>query len=353
MTSEQELTNRVRACRVARGWSQDELASRAGISRAGVSAIETSRLVPSTVAALALAAALDCRVEDLFQIGPAAGGEAAWAWSPRREPCRYWRATVAGRELLYPAEETNLGAIGHDGLFQDGHFREQSQAAPSDTLVMACCDPAIGLLAGELSRASGFRLLAIQRSSREALSLLAQGLVHVAGVHLAAAGHADQNAAAAKERLQTGFNLLRAARWQEGLAAAPTLRLHSVRTALQAKVRWVGRENGSAARALLDELLSNRRPPRHIALGHRGVAEAIRCGWADVGVCLRLVGEEAGLDFLAIRDEEFDFCYTIESEGDPRVRALIEVVRSSSYRGLLGELPGYDSKQTGELERFP
>ncbi|MGO8749094.1 MAG: helix-turn-helix transcriptional regulator [Thermoguttaceae bacterium] len=67
MPAEQELTNRVRTCRTARGWSQDELATRAGISRARVSAIETGRSVPSTVAALALAAALDCHVEDLFQ----------------------------------------------------------------------------------------------------------------------------------------------------------------------------------------------------------------------------------------------------------------------------------------------
>ena len=180
------------------------------------------------------------------------------------------------------------------------------------------------------------------RLARRRGELLLELLDHVAD---------DQNAAA-KERLQTGFNLLRAARWQEGLAAAPTLRLHSLRTALQAKVRWVGRENGSAARVLLDELLSNRRPPRHIALGHRGVAEAIRCGWADVGVCLRLVGEEAGLDFRAVRDEEFDLCYTVDSEGDPRLQALIEAVRSSSYRGLIRELPGYDSTETGELERF-
>ena len=80
---EQPLTNRVRTCRIARGWSQDELAARAGISRAGVSSIETNRLVPSTSAALALAAALDCRVEDLFQLGSAAACEAAWAWQPQ------------------------------------------------------------------------------------------------------------------------------------------------------------------------------------------------------------------------------------------------------------------------------
>ena len=57
MSSEQPLTNRVRTCRIARGWSQDDLAARAGISRTGVSSIEINRLVPSTCTALPLPAA--------------------------------------------------------------------------------------------------------------------------------------------------------------------------------------------------------------------------------------------------------------------------------------------------------
>ena len=352
MSSEQPLTNRVRSCRIVRGWSQDDLAARAGISRTGVSSIETNRLVPSTSAALALAAALDCRVEDLFQLGSSGASEAAWAWQPYREPCRYWRASVAGRELMYPTESTNLGVIGHDGIYQEGQFRERLTAAPSDTLVVASCDPAIGLLASELSRRTSFRLLAFPRSSKEALALLAQGVVHVAGIHLAAVGQHKQNAAAAKEKLKGGFYLLRGARWQEGLALAPGLQLPSIRAAVQSRARWVGRETGSAARELLDELLLDRRPPRRIAYGHRGVAEAVRCGWADLGVCLRLVSDEAGLGFLGIREEQYDYCYSVELEGDPRIQALVETVRSSTYRGVLSDLPGYDAVESGELERI-
>jgi molybdate-binding protein/DNA-binding XRE family transcriptional regulator len=352
MSLDQQVTNRVRTCRVARGWSQDDLATRAGISRAGVSAIETGRLVPSTSAALALAAVMECRVEDLFQLSSATPSEMNWAWQPRREPCRYWRATVSGRELLYPTEPTDLGVIGHDGVYQDGKFREQLTTAPSDTLVVASCDPAIGLLADDLARRSSFRLLAFPRSSQEALVLLAQGTVHVAGIHLATGGQREQNSLAAKEKLRGGFCMLRGARWQEGLALAPGLKLPSVRAALESRARWVGREAGSAARELLDELLAERRPPRRIAYGHRGVAEAVRSGWADIGVCLQLVSDEAGLDFLQVREEDYDFCYPADLEGDPRIQALVETVRSASYRGILSDLPGYDAAETGELERI-
>jgi hypothetical protein len=34
---------------------------------------------------------------------------------------------------------------------------------------------------------------------------------------------------------------------------------------------------------------------------------------------------------------------------DPRLVALCEVVRSTEYRRMLGELPGYDTSRTGEL----
>ena len=253
---------------------------------------------------------------------------------------------------MYPTEPMNLGLAGHDGVYQKEAFREQLAAAPSDTLVVASCDPAIGLLANELSRRRSFRLLAFQRSSQAALALLGQGLIHVAGVHLATVDRRGANAAAAKQKLRGPFFLLRRARWQEGLVLACGLQLRSVRAAVRSRARWVGRECGSAARELLDELLADRRPPRHIAYGHRSVAEAVRSGWADIGVCLRLVSEEASLGFLGVREEEYDFCYPAELEGDPRIQALVETVRSPSYRGILSDLPGYDAAETGELERI-
>ena len=100
------------------------------------------------------------------------------------------------------------------------------------------------------------------------------------------------------------------------------------------------------------------RPKRQSRLGlklafdHRGVADAIRGGWADAGVCLRLTGLEANLDFLSVRREAFDLCFPAALAADPRLQALVRAVRSSSYRRLLGELPGYDSSRTGDTQRI-
>jgi molybdate-binding protein len=64
-----------------------------------------------------------------------------------------------------------------------------------------------------------------------------------------------------------------------------------------------------------------------------------------------LVSEEAGLDFIRVRDEAYDLCLPADFKSDPRLRALVEAVRLANYRRLLGELPGYDSRETGTWER--
>lgn len=352
MSHEPGLRNCVKERRTARGWSQEELAQRSGISRAGVSAIEIGRLVPSTAAALALAKALECRVEDLFSLTAPTDAAPAWAWAPSpSSPQRYWHATVAGRKLLYPVENTCGGQAAHDGVFDPPVFHEHPQATPGETLVLACCDPAAGLLVSEMARQTPFRLLVLSRSSREALRLLSQGLVHAAGVHFAEAGHDRDNAVAIGRELSQPFDLLRVAHWQEGLAFDSQSGVTTVRGALRKSLRWVGREPGSAARQCLDELLGDRTPPRRVARDHRGVAEAIRCGWADIGVCHRLVGTEVGLGFLTLREEMYDLCFPHALADDPRIQALVRVVQSPEYRRLLGELPGCDSRHAGELTR--
>src|SRR6185369_10832485 len=214
-------------------------------SRAGVSAIEIGRLVPSTAAALALAAALECRVEELFSLSAQSEAAPAWAWTPPvAGPQRYWHATVAGRRMLYPVETTCAGQPAHDGVCDGSHFQDHSQASPNETLVLACCDPAAGLLASEMARQTPFRLIVLSRSSREALQLLAQRLVHVAGVHFAEAGHEQDNEAAIGRELAAPFDLLRVAQWQEGLAFETQSGVNSVRGALRKSLRWVGREPG-------------------------------------------------------------------------------------------------------------
>lgn len=349
MESDRKLPNRVKSQRVARGWSQAELGKRAGISRTAVSAIEGQRLVPSVAGALALASVLECTVEDLFGSAEENPSEMGWAWVPPQAAWRYWRAEVGGRVLLYPIESAGTTAsLPHDGRGDQSKFSAESFPLARKTLVVACCDPAAGLLSTLYAKASGLRLLAIPRSSQQALDLLAQGLVHVAGIHLSTDAD-DQNATVVRSKLGDGYKLLRVATWQEGLAISRGQNVSTIRSALKSRLRWVGREKGSGARQCMDELLPSRTSIRRIARDHRGVADAIRSGWADAGVCLRLTSAEAGLRFFPVREEVFEFCFSNQFEGDVRLGSLVQTVRSPEYRRLLADLPGYNSIVGGEI----
>lgn len=107
---------------------------------------------------------------------------------------------------------------------------------PSDTLVMACCDPAAGSPASEFAAATGLRLLTLRRSSRQAVEMLQQRLVHIAGIHLATSAAPQENGKTAREILSDRFEMIRLARWQEGVALAPATALQSLRFIRNAKL---------------------------------------------------------------------------------------------------------------------
>lgn len=336
--------------RAACGWSQAELSQRAGIPRTTISAIEGGNLSPSVTAALALAAALDCTVEELFGGGkmPAVKhGGPSWAWRPPADTFRYWRAEVGGRDLLYPVEPPSSLVEPHDGIWRGGVADDRIQNPPA-TLVLACCDPASGLLASAYARASGFRLLVIERGGSAALGLLQKGLVHIAGIHRSTADDPQRNADTVLGQLGTGHRLLRVAEWQEVLAIPSSEKSRSLSSITRRCDRWALREPGSAARECLDELLDSRPAPGRCVPGHIAVAGAVSAGWADAGVCVEIAAIDAGLRFLPVRTESLDLCIPTAHLRDPRVKALVTLLRSKSHRTLISGLPGYDARHTGE-----
>jgi molybdate-binding protein len=250
--------------------------------------------------------------------------------------------------LYYPAEASPLGEIPHDGIGEANPTPSLLRRA-GETLVVAGCDPAAGILARLYEKQSGFRMLVFQRSSQQALDLLQQGLVHVAGVHLGASDAPDTNMGSVKKSIAQPSRLLRVTSWEEGIAVGSSFATSSVQGLLKSSAKWIGREAGSGARKCLDELFEDRQPPRRVAKDHRSVATAIQCGWADAGVCVKIASQEAGLKFLPIKTEGYDFCFYQADEDDPRIAALIRVIQSNEFRQTVKELPGYDTRHAGSM----
>jgi molybdate-binding protein/transcriptional regulator with XRE-family HTH domain len=275
--------------RQQRGWSQAALAESSGVSRTEVSAIETGRLVPSVAVAIRLAEALHDTVEALFGSAPVSA-PATWAWPQAATDSRCWWGSVDDRLLAFPVEHTAAGSIPHDDV-------TAPQDAPADrTLVMAGCDPLAGLVVHALAARHGIRVIPLLRSSSAALDLLRRGLVHVAGLHLTDLSGRSSNHENVKSALGPGYRLLHQVQWETGIAVVGTRKERTAEALVRGRVRWVNREEGSAARRAFDLLLASRRRPAgydYVVRDHRAVAATISSGWAEAGICVRPAAAEA------------------------------------------------------------
>jgi molybdate-binding protein len=212
--------------------------------------------------------------------------------------------------------------------------------------------PLVGLVVRELAMQHRVRVIPLLRSSRQALELLKRGLVHLAGIHMTDADGRPNNEATVRRALGTGYRLLHQVQWQSGIAMDAGRREQSVRALIRAKVRWVNREEGSAARDTFDTLIGTHRRPsgyEHVVHDHRAVATTVASGWAEAGVCIRPVAAEAHLGFIPVHQESYDLVVPEVLVEDPRVAALMSTLRSMEYRQLLADVPGCSSARTGDV----
>ncbi|HEX4278493.1 MAG TPA: molybdopterin biosynthesis protein [Bryobacteraceae bacterium] len=102
----------------------------------------------------------------------------------------------------------------------------------------------------------------------------------------------------------------------------------------------VNRNNGSGTRVLIDRLLGDARPrgypvqPRN----HNAVAAAVAQGRADWGMTLDTVAHKAGLGFLPVQEERYDFIVPVSRADRPGVVAFRTVLAQASTREALAGL---------------
>lgn len=324
----------IRDARAAAGLTQVELARRAGIPRATLSAVENGRTIPSVATALAIAQALGTSVEALFDPSPSID---EWVGPPGE---RFLAARVGDRRIAYAVEPLLAGPPLFDGRLD---LAERS-------LVIATCDPTVRLLERRLQE-RGIRLIALARSSRDALDLLAAGRVHAAGVHFSTEGAPDINRSAAVGT-EADLALISIAAWDVGVAHARP-GAASLAELSRPEVAWVARPEGSGARACLDRLLAGHRPGPaldRVARDHRAVVEIVSSGFAEAGISLRLNADEHRLRFLSVERALYDVAIRRDSLDDPRISALVDTIRSESFKKSLGALPGIDPRRAGEVQ---
>ena len=360
--------NGLRLARQARGFSQQQVANMAGVSRQAVSAVESGNSDPSLRVAFALASALGMTIEALFGADDSVAPVTATSAAPLgRRGARVTLAPIGDEYVAFPLRGATAGRGGFlpaSGLVA-GTDRDSGKISrnirpigtPRPTLVAAGCDPALPLLEAPL------RLLDPPVAfswwpcpSREALRLAADGLVHVAGTHLRGPG-SDYNITPAADLLPGGGEVIGFCSWQEGLVLRPELAdtISGISDVAGSGLRLVNREPGAEARSLLDRELDDAGieasllPGYHThAAGHLDVAAAIAAGLADAGIASEPAALAHGLVFIPLAAERFDLVIPTGHVSTCEVQGLLKVLSSAWLLDQLGCLPGYDPGRCGE-----
>jgi putative molybdopterin biosynthesis protein len=110
----------------------------------------------------------------------------------------------------------------------------------------------------------------------------------------------------------------------------------------------VNRNQGSGTRALIDRLLALRRgsgpggvkPPGYAVQPrtHNAVAAAVLQGRADWGMTLDTIARSAGLGFIAVQHEQYDFVTPKARADRPAVNAFKALLADPATREALQRL---------------
>ena len=368
--SEPEIRNRLAELRQKRGLAAAELAKAVSVSRQTIYAMEAGSYVPNTAVALRLARVLEVDVTDLFMLAdedPAVAerseqvmllpyGIAAHAWQPV-QLCRVDKRMVASAPSpmpwYFPASDAAvMGEAGRGGKTNVRVFAHDDDFA--GRVLVAGCDPGISVLARHLQIA-GVELVLAHRNSSQALELLKEGCIHIAGTHLRDDASGESNL----PEIRRGFPkntvaVISYAVWEEGLVTARG-NPKQIKIDLQRRLHgFPNRETGAGSRKLLDANLKRLgiagkqvRGYDGTAPGHLPAAWQVQTGAADCCIATRAAARVLGLGFIPLVSERYDLALRRQHLDLPGVQALLDTLSRSSFRRELESLGGYDTRDTG------
>lgn len=371
------IENRLAIRRRKRGISATNLAAAAEVNRQTIYAMEAGTYVPNTAVALRLGRALNVTVEELFSLPARPDRSASRACevtllpgSDAPQPGRPAQLCRVDQHLIgcthipgpwhFEAADAAIASPPHVRVKADGKTRVevfQPGADFRDRVLVAGCDPGISVLARHV-QSTGIELVLAHRNSSQALKLLKEGLIHVAGTHLRdeATGNSNLHEIA---RLfpNNSVAVISFADWEEGIL---TVRgnpkdIKGVEDFARRDVTIVNRERGAGSRALLDSNLKRIgiqgvtvRGYKRLASGHIQAALQVKTGAGDCCIATRATARSLGLDFLPLVSERYDFVIRKKHLELPSVQIFLDTLSRANFRRELGGLGGYDTCTSGQ-----
>ena len=370
--TETDIETNLGKLRRKRGLSAISLAATIGVSRQTIYAMEAGTFVPNTAVALRLARSLDTTVEELFALSetvpkPALRSEQA-ALLPDTailqagqavQLCRVNKKLIASAPAAIPWYLPAADAVVAKKPIRPGDARVQVFGAGdfSNRILVAGCDPGISVLSRHL-QASGAELVLAHRNSSQALALLKEGCIHIAGTHLRDEPSGEQNLPEIGRLFpKNSVAVVTFAVWEEGIVSARgnPKSIRKIGDFSRKDVTIVNREAGSGSRALLDSQLKLAgiearcvRGYGQFASGHLSAAWQVHSDLADCCIATQAAARLFGLHFIPLASERYDLVMRKQHLELPRIQHLLDVLSRSGLRRELEGLGGYDMSASGQ-----
>ena len=213
----------------------------------------------------------------------------------------------------------------------------------ADLVVIGSHCVGLDYLLGELQR-RGVRSKFLAVGSTAGLDAAKRGECDVAGMHLLDVATGEYNRPFLTRALDLipGYGRLQGIAFRHGDARFEG---RDVEAAIAKAVAdpacvMVNRNKGSGTRALIDRLLAGAKPTGYAMQprNHNAVAAAVVQGRADWGLTLDTIARGAGLGFLPVQHEQYDFVVPKARRGRPAVAAFAALLREPSTEQALERL---------------
>ena len=213
----------------------------------------------------------------------------------------------------------------------------------ADLVVMGSHCVGLDYLLGELqSRSQKTKFLAV--GSTGGLEAARRGECDLAGVHLLDAATGAYN----EPFLSPELELIRGYRRMQGIVYRTGDRRFEGRPVEEAmrqakedpQCLMINRNRGSGTRILIDTLLAGAQPKGYALQprNHNAVAAAIIQHRADWGLAIESVALQAGLGFLPVTEEQYDFVVPTKRADRPAVQAFRQLLADPVVRQALAKL---------------
>ncbi len=132
--------------------------------------------------------------------------------------------------------------------------------------------------------------------------------------------------------------------------------INSIQQIVNENIPFANRQKGAGTRLLFDYMLSQIGADSSMVNGyekeyatHLAVGMAVEAGAADAGMGVKSAANCLGLDFIPLRDEEYDFLIRKEDFSDQRIKAFFEYIKSEEFKERIKAFGDYTVKNIGEV----